>query len=81
MDDIAVQKSRGSKRKRGGYGCFFLFSLFFLVIGSIPALLNHSVLQTRFTGMQTTALATIDAVCGEDYEDRSLLLLLYIYLH
>jgi len=70
MDYYAIARQpRFSKRRRVGYGLFFLFSLIFLVAGSLPALFNLPGLQARFTGLTTTALVTLAGSCGSDSED------------
>lgn len=63
----AQQRRRTLRGKWLVFGLFFLFSLIFLVSGSVPALSNLPGLQTRFTGVETTALVSVYADCnGED---------------
>ncbi len=71
MDYTIVRKPRFLKGKWLGFVGFFLFSLIFLLAGSIPSLLNLSGLQARFTGVKTTALATAEGSCGSDDENDS----------
>lgn len=71
MDDTTVHPSSVSKRKRGGYGCLFLFCLFFLIIGAMPTLFNLPGLQARLTGMETTAHVTADGACSWEESDNN----------
>jgi hypothetical protein len=66
MDHAAIRAARFSK----GQLCLaFLFSLIFLLAGSIPLLTNLPGLQARFTGVETTARASVEESCddGGDY--------------
>ncbi|HEY0754066.1 MAG TPA: DUF3592 domain-containing protein [Ktedonobacteraceae bacterium] len=44
---------------------FLLFSLIFLVAGSIPTLINVQGVQARFSGMQTSALVRATGECDD----------------
>jgi hypothetical protein len=73
MDYITPQKPRFWQRKWSGFGGVFLFFLIFLLVGSTPSLLNLSGLRARFTGVETTALATAAGSCSssDDENDSS----------
>lgn len=67
MDSRTYLQYEQPKSHRRWFPIPFFFTLVFLVAGSIPALLNIQGLQARFTGQQTTALATaVGENCGKN---------------
>lgn len=71
MDTTTTQTPAVSKNKRGGCGCLFFFCLFFLIIGTLPTLLDLPGLQARFTGMETTAHVTSNGPCSWEESDNN----------